>query len=170
MKEDIPPLSGIVEIDDTYVGGRKKNSPGHSGRGSEGKTIIFGTVERKGRIKLEVVPNLQKKTVAPILQNNVEPGTKIMTDEFAAYKRFGSLGYSQESVTHKTGEYVRGEVHTNSIEGFWSQLKRSITGTYHSVSRQHLGAYADVFAFRYSHRADLTPLPVTLFSSVARQV
>ena len=87
-----------------------------------------------------------------------------MTDEFSVYKKTGKLGFSRSAIKHLNKEFVRGNVHTNTIEGFWSRLKRSISGTYHSVSPKHLQSYVDEFAFRHNERASVSPLfiPLTL--------
>ena len=165
MKSGGGTLSGIVEADETYIGGKRK---GKRGRGAAGKTVVFGMAERGGKVRAQVVENVKGKTLTPLIQSSVEPGSTISTDELPSYNKVGSLGYEHGTVTHGKGQYVKGIFHTNTIEGFWSQLKRSINGTYHAVSRKHLPTYLNEFSFRYDHRDDLTPLPVTLFSRVAR--
>ena len=147
-------LSGIVEIDDTYIGGRRS---GKRGRGAEGKTPVFGMVQRKGNLKAHVVDNLKVKTVKPLMQEHIEEKSHIMTDEFLSYAKIRNYGLEHDVVKHGIKEYVRGNVHTNTIEGFWSQFKRSVKGTYHSVSPKHLQLYVDEFAWRYNHRASETP-------------
>jgi transposase-like protein len=142
-------LGGTVEIDDTYYGGKKE---GKRGRGAKGKSKVFGMVEREGEVKAEVVENLKAKTVMPIIQENVEKNSQIYSDELSSYALVTKHDFTHDVVKHAIKEYVRGNVHTNSIEGFWSQLKRSIDGTHHWVSPQHLQAYVNEFAWRYSHR------------------
>lgn len=142
-------LSGEVEADETYIGGRRR---GKRGRGADGKTVVFGTVQRKGKIKAVVVGNVKAKTLLPIIQGNVQRGARLITDEMPSYRRVKSLGYMHGSVRHAMKEYVRGTLHTNNIEGFWSQLKRSINGTYHAVSPKHLQSYVDEFSYRYNRR------------------
>ncbi|MGH7900740.1 MAG: IS1595 family transposase, partial [Thermodesulfobacteriota bacterium] len=134
---------------DTYIGGKHK---GKRGRGAEGKTPVFGMVERKGDVKAKVVDNLKKKTVKPLIENNIEQGSQVYTDEFLPYADVEKYGFNHDVIKHQIKEYVRGNVHTNTLEGFWSQLKRSIHGTYHSVSPKHLQLYVDEFAFRYNYR------------------
>jgi transposase len=145
------PLAGTVEADETYVGGIR---PGKRGRGAEGKTPVIGVVERGGRIHAKVTANTKMSTVIPFMWNVVKPGTHIMTDENPAYNRLSRLlhGFTHETIKHSDGQYVRGNVHTNTIEGFWSQLKRGMNGTYHAVSPKYLQSYVDEFAYRYSHR------------------
>jgi transposase-like protein len=149
-------LFGTVEADETYIGG--KGGHNKRGRGAENKTAVFGLVERKGNVKAQVVPNAQTKTLQPIINESVIKGSKIMTDEFLAYNKVSKNGYEHEAVKHYLKEYVRGQVHTNSIEGFWSQLKRSINGTYHAVSPKHLQTYVDEFSWRYNRRHASEPM------------
>ena len=136
FEENKDALSGIVELDETYVGGKGGNNK--RGRGSENKTPVFGMVERKGAIKARVTVDTKRKTVMPIIRQNVTIGTEIMTDEYLPYKSLIKEGYNHQTVTHGAREYVRGNVHTNTLEGFWSQMKRSINGTYHAVSPKYL--------------------------------
>lgn len=141
-------FKGEVEIDETYVGGKR---PGKRGRGAEGKTAVIGIVNRKGGVHAEVVPAVNTAKAMSILMRNVHPDATVNTDELGIYNLVGKI-WKHNRVEHGTGEYVRGTAHTNSIEGFWSQLKRSIDGTHHHVSRKHLQAYVNEFAFRYSNR------------------
>ncbi len=166
MSEDDTPLLGkeIIEADETYVGGIRK---GKRGRGAEGKTPVFGVVERKGSVKTKVIPNVKQVTLMPLIDSMVSPNSVITTDECNSYNRVKSLGHLHETVRHGRGEYVRGDVHTNTIEGFWSQFKRSVHGTFHAVSPKHLQAYLNEFSFRYNHRTSVLPLPVVMFSRVA---
>ncbi|MGH7901380.1 MAG: IS1595 family transposase [Thermodesulfobacteriota bacterium] len=150
MRPDDSKLNGTIEIDDTYIGGKR---PGKRGRGASGKTPVLGIVEREGDVKADVVENMKKKTVMPIIEENVEEKSTVYTDEFSSYGGMTKAGFEHDVVQHGIKEYVRGEVHTNTIEGFWSQLKRSLHGTYHSVSPKHLQLYVDEFAWRYNHRA-----------------
>lgn len=150
MRSEDSQLSGTIEIDDTYIGGKH---PGKRGRGASGKTPVLGIVERQGDLKADVVENMEKKTVMPIIQENIELKSTVYTDEFQSYASMNKAGFEHDYIQHGIKEYVRGEVHTNTIEGFWSQLKRSIHGTYHSVSPKHLQFYVDEFAWRYNHRA-----------------
>jgi transposase len=167
MKEDIGTIGGHVEIDETYIGGVR---PGKRGRGAAGKTAVFGAVERQGRIKLDVIEQVRAATLMPLVQKTVAPGTEISTDESNSYNALESLGYTHRTVKHGRNEFVRGKTHTNTIDGFWSQFKRSLSGTHHSVSPQHLQKYADEFSFRYNHRRDLEPLTSTLLSRASQPV
>lgn len=155
MHPDTDPLRGTVEIDDTYIGGKRH---GKRGRGAEGKTPVLGMVEREGDVKANVVENLKMRTVEPLISENIEKKSEVYTDEFFSYQHIKNYDYDHDVVKHRIKEYVRGNVHTNTIEGFWSQLKRSIHGTYHSVSPKHLQLYVDEFAYRYNHRASSVPV------------
>ena len=150
FEENKDALSGIVELDETYVGGKGGNNK--RGRGAENKTPVFGMVERKGAIKARVTVDTKRKTVMPIIRKNVAIGTDIMTDEYLPYRSLNKEGYNHQTVTHGVKEYVRGNVHTNTLEGFWSQMKRSINGTYHAVSPKYLQTYVDEFSYRYNAR------------------
>lgn len=151
MAQDVPLLSGTVEADETYVGGRKRG--GKPGRGSENKTAVVGVVQRQGSVIAKAVPTVDSSVVMPLIRENVRLGTKLMTDEFASYRTAKRMGYRHGTVNHGRKEYVRGDVHTNTIEGFWSQLKRSIDGTHHAVSPRKLQAYVDEFSYRYNRRS-----------------
>lgn len=149
------PLENIVELDETYIGGKNKNRHASKkvsnaqGRSTKDKTPVFGLVERNGRLTAMRVRNTTKATVMPIITKNVSLDAKIMTDEWKAYSGLSSL-YAHEIVKHGQGEYVVGKCHTNTIEGFWSLLKRGIIGIYHNVSSKHLDAYVDEFEYRYN--------------------
>ncbi len=162
MAEDGGTLGGMLEADESYIGG--KHSGGKRGVGAEGKTPVFGVVERGGKIKTKVIPHARASVVMPLLWDYAAPGSILSTDEAGIYNRAESIGFIHERVKHSVGQYVRGAVHTQTIDGFWSQFKRSLNGTYHSVSPKHLQTYLDEFCFRYSHRGDFRPLPETLFS------
>ncbi len=143
---------GVFEADETYIGGRGK---GVRGRGSKTKTPVFGVLKRKGNIYTKSVPNVARATIMPHLHANVAGGSTICTDEYHVYKRaFPTLRH--ETVNHGSKEYVRGIAHTNGLEGHWSQVKRSIKGTYVHVSAKWLQAYLDEFSWRYNRRSSPT--------------
>jgi transposase-like protein len=123
-------------------------------------------VERKGRVRAVTVPNVKKATLLPHLTKKVLPRETIYTDELASYNDLDKVGYQHHRVNHSEGIYVAGTAHTNTIEGFWSLLKRGIGGVYHSVGSQHLQSYLDEYSFRYNHRNDATPM----FQTMLRQV
>lgn len=142
-------LSGIVEVDETYVGGKR---PGKRGRGADGKTVVFGMMEKDGDIMTKVIPNVKGKTLKPIIKDNVETETEIQTDELPSYRGLDNQGYEHNTVNHGSGEYVNGDTHVNSVEGFWGHLKKGISSTHIHVSGKHLGKYAKEFEYRYNSR------------------
>jgi transposase-like protein len=143
------PLEGIVEADETYVGGK---AHGKRGRGAANKTPVVSLVERGGTVRSRVVTNVTGKNVKEVLQANVSPDATLMTDAFQVYREPGKDFAAHEVVDHGKGEYARGEAHTNTVEGFFSQLKRSLDGTHHHVSAKHLHRYVGEFDFRYNAR------------------
>lgn len=150
-------LMGVVEADETYIGGKR---PGKRGRGAAGKTPVIGIVERNGKVIAKVVNSVTTANVFTNISRNVDRAAVLYSDELAVYRYAPKFGYKHRKVNHGRKEYVRGDIHTNTIEGFWSQLKRSINGTHHSVSPQHLQKYVDEFAFRYNHRSCEAIFPV----------
>ena len=144
------PLKGTVEADETYVGGRR--SGGKRGRGAPNKTIVFGMLERDGDVMANVVPNVKKRTLQPIMKTNIEPGSTVHTDELRSYTGLAKSGFSHTTVNHGAKEYVRGTTHINGIEGFWARLKLSIRGTHVHVSGKHLQKYVKEFEYRYNRR------------------
>lgn len=146
------PLGGNgknVEADETMIGGVRK---GKRGRAAAGKTVVFGMLERGGDVMTEVVPNVRRVTLHPLIEESVLPGSTLQTDELLSYRTVEAKGFQHETVRHGAGEYVRGSAHVNSIEGFWSQIKRSINGTHIHVSKKHLPKYLGEFEFRYNMR------------------
>lgn len=146
---DTSALFGEVEADETYVGGKR---PGKRGRGAAGKIVVVGVKQRQGPVKTKVVPDAKTRTIEPFVRENVRQGSAVHTDEWWAYRKLGSRGYEHHSINHGLREWVRGDIHTNSIEGYWSQLKRSIHGTHIHVSVKHLPKYLAEFDFRHNVR------------------
>jgi transposase-like protein len=152
------PLGGegkIVEVDETYIGGKDTNKHRNKRRGKGGmdKEIAFSLVERGGRVRSHHVPTVTAKTLRPILHEQIHADTTVMSDDGGA--RLGKEFAKHATVNHSIGEYVRGDAHTNTIEGYFSILKRGIIGTYHHVSPQHLKRYLAEFDFRYNERMAL---------------
>lgn len=156
------PMGGegkIVEADETFIGGKERNK--HVGKrdkakiGGAGKEIAFSLVERGGKVRSFHVPKVNAKTLRPILVQQISRKTSLMTDGAGQYRHMGEEFDRHEMVNHEINEYVRGDVHTNTVEGYFSILKRGIVGTYHHVSAQHLKRYLGEFDFRYNERMDL---------------
>jgi transposase-like protein len=146
--EDGPPLEGIIEIDETYVGGKADWEHRWSN-----KAIVVGAVERGGRIRLRVIANNSRKTLHGFAKEVVDSEAEaIYTDEWLAYQGLEDEDTRHETVTHTEGEYVRGDVHTNTVESAWSLLKRGIVGSWHKVSVKHLPAYLDEMEWRMNGR------------------
>ncbi len=166
MSEEAPYMTGTVEVDETYVGGKR---PGKRGRGAAGKTAIVGALERGGNILPVVVERTDAATVEAVIELAASKGAKINTDEYGAYNGLQKLGYAHDTVNHGNEQWTKGDVHTQNIEGFWSQLKRSIDGTHHHVSKKHLQKYADEFAFRFNRRKSSSPMFLHLVSQMSEQ-
>ena len=148
-------LDGDVELDETFVGGKNKNRhrnkkvKNSQGRSFKDKTPVLGMLQRNGKVVCRVVKSTSKKHLtAPILQT-VKRSATLYTDECCGYDTVGKL-YKRKIVDHGKGQYVDGDAYTNTIEGFWSILKRGIIGIYHKVSRKHLQRYVNEFVFRYN--------------------
>jgi transposase-like protein len=158
LKDKAPELLGnMVEADETYVGGKGKNKHRDKrvertqGRSTENKTVMFGLLEREGKVKAEKVPNARKKTLQPIIIKTVKKGSTVITDEWRGYNKL-SVKFNHLRVNHSKDIYVDGIAHTNSIDGFWSLFKRGIIGIYHSVSEKHIDRYVTEFSQRYNTR------------------
>lgn len=143
-------MKGTIEADETYVGGRSRRV-GMLG-GMENKTPVVALVQRNGRVRSFVVPTVSASTLKSMLLENVNPSSHLMTDELPTYRKIGKNFASHDTVIHSKYEYVRGDAYTNTVEGFFSLLKRGINGVYHHVSKEHLHRYLDEFNFRYNHR------------------
>jgi transposase-like protein len=148
--EEQPLLRGTVEVDETLLGGKRKGY-GVGYRGN--KVVIAGAIERGGEIRLRLVPNTRKHNLHAFVNDHVAGDTEaIYTDELASYNGIGDGDTRHETVQHSKEEWVRGDVHTNSVESAWSLLKRSIVGSYHHISVKHLPAYLDEMEWRFNRR------------------
>jgi transposase-like protein len=150
-------LEGIVEVDETYVGGSLKNIHAKKKeklKGLDNKTMVFGAIERNGKVRAKVIPQTNIENITNAIDGFVQPDSFMVSDEHHAYNNVGKK-FKHRKVNHRAKEYVRKEdilVHTNNIEGYWSLLKRQIDGIHHSVSPKHLQRYVNESSFRYNNR------------------
>jgi hypothetical protein len=159
LVEEIKKLGGIIEVDETFVGGNghnkhKNKRAGKRGGGGvlAGKTAVVGAVKRKGNVVARVVENVRAGTLTAFVREAVSRKVNLLcTDQWIGYKRFGDK-CPHATVDHRVGEYVVGAVHTNTIEGFWWMIKRGCVGTFHKVSKKTLHLYVPEFQFRYNNR------------------
>jgi transposase-like protein len=162
--EHAPMLSGIVEVDETYVGGKRR----HVGRGNrDNKTMVLGAVARGGDVRFKIEKRADRKTLHAFIRAVVDDNAEaIHTDEWEAYKGIADENTRHETVNHHAEEWVRADVHTNTVEGVWSLFKRSIVGSYHQLSAKHMDAYLDEMAFRFNNRSNPYLFRDTLFKLV----
>jgi transposase len=178
MSEHISLEGSSVEIDETYVGGLAKNMHAAkrkqriTGTGGANKASVLGMVERGGRVVARVTKDVKSSTVFPIIHEHVLPASTVYTDEYAIYDSLATKanGYVHSRIQHSQKVYVMGDVHTNTIEGFWSLLKRGIGGVYHAVSAKYLQSYCDEYAFRYNHRFSNRPMFTLLLEQTTERV
>jgi transposase-like protein len=148
-------LSGHIEIDEAYVGGRVSGLGG--GRGAPNKTIVLGMAERKGRTVARVIPDVKTRSIRPFVEGMIEKGSTISTDELKSYSLLTGAGYRHGTVQHGKGEYYRYvckgvQFHVNTVEGFWRLFKASVRSTHVHISQKHMQRYLDEFTFRANHR------------------
>lgn len=145
-------LKGIVEADEVYVGGKEENKHEnkklHAGRGSVGKQPVLGIREREGEVMATPIPRADAQNIVGTINSHVEIGSTIYSDDHKAYKQLDGLDYKHSSVKHSQKEYVRGKVHTNSIESVWAILERTVMGVHHHVSKKHLKRYLNEVCYR----------------------
>jgi transposase-like protein len=145
---NMPKLNGIVEIDETYVGGkydkRRKRNPYE-------KQPVMGILQRDGTFEARTIPKASRRILYGVIKDRVSKDATIMTDELKAYK-YLDRAFMHKCVNHSTHEWVRGDIHTNGCENAWSLFKRSVIGSYHKVSTKHMDAYLDEFEWRFNGR------------------
>jgi transposase-like protein len=173
MTQDDTPLDGEVEVDETWVGGKpraglKQTASEAQRRAAATKATVWGAVERGGQVRAKVVDHRGGHVVRGQARKFVHTGATVFTDEYAAYSTLYREGYEHHQINHSTKVYVNGNVHTQTIEGFWSMVKNGIRGTHHSVSHKWLQSYLDEFAWRYNHRDDAQPMFKSLLTLACR--
>lgn len=157
------PLQGEVEADETFIGGKPRAYPKLSREQYiDRKAVVLGAVERGGRVHAEVIAHSGAGEIRPRVTDNVKGGSTLYTDDYGAYKPLAGI-YDHRAINHSARVYVSGDVHTQTIEGFWSLAKNGIRGVYHSVSHKWLGGYMNGYVFRYNHRTGLDPFRVLLW-------
>ena len=164
MNEHDSTLSGMVEVDETYIGGDLQNrtkryrlerdKAGIVPSGMEHKQPIIGMLQRGGIIIGKVLDKAHGKTIKPVLRRFIDTASTVITDGFGGYHGIHNNFKDHQIINHTQDEYVREEFHLNTLEGFWSLLKRGIQGQYHSISKRYLQSYVNEFCFRYSYRSD----------------
>ena len=154
--KSIMKFDGVTQVDETFVGGKNMKKPKErrikntQGRSTKTKTVVFGLLSN-GIVTTDIIPNTKGKTLKAVIKEMVEEGSIVVSDGWVGYSGLHKE-YDHKRIAHNKGQFVKDEFHTNSIEGFWSLLKRGILGIYHSASPKHLQKYCDEFAFRYNTR------------------
>jgi len=167
MGPEQTPLSGEIEMDETYMGGKPRNAdkrefakaPGTTQSAAikwshDKKVPVFGMVERQGKVAAYVVPKQPHKAIVEHIDTQVDPTSVVYTDDSRLYDRLGKTGWNHQVIDHSAKVYVSGDVHTQTIDGFWSLVKRGISGTHHAVSPKWLQGYLNEYVWRYNHRDD----------------
>lgn len=162
------PGSGGVEMDETYFGGVRRGKKGKPAAGDKKKTAVVGIVERGGRIRAFAARDTKSATLLGMVKEHMLPESTVFTDEYAPYDGISHMknGYTHKRIKHSEKVYVMGDIHTNTVEGFWSLLKGGIKGVYHSIGSGYVQSYLDEYAFRYNRRFDDQPM----FTAFLKQV
>lgn len=163
MEQDDTPLSGEVELDETFVGGKPRESQRREAKARgwnmqtaywDHKALVFGAVERKGRIRATTIPNSRASTLLPLAREYIMPDSLIYTDEWAAYESLGQRGYRHRRIKHSARVYVEGDTHTQTIDGFFGLFKNAVRGVHHGVSHKWLQGYLNEYVWRWNRRGD----------------
>ncbi|HSW96828.1 MAG TPA: IS1595 family transposase [Candidatus Saccharimonadales bacterium] len=167
MADDGEPMNGILESDETYIGGLAKNKRYVGDFNMKPKEILMGILQRGGKIHLQHIPNTGKWTMLKHIKENLTTDATIYTDQLGTYQQLAKYGYAHSFVNHRETYVIKGtDIHTNSIEGFWSIFKRGVTRVYTHISPKYLQHYADEYGFRYGNRQ----LGDSMFTELLRQI
>ena len=171
MSEEISLEGAAVEMDETYVGGKRRNGKRGRPAANDGKkTCVVGAVEHGGKVIAVASSDASKKTLHGVAKEYILPDSIVYTDEWRGYNGLSKVnGYQHRRINHSAGVYVVGTTHTNTIEGFWSLVKRGIGGVYHSVSKKYLQTYLDEYSFRYNRRNNGQPMFTSLLEQVSER-
>jgi transposase len=160
-------LTRKVEVDEAYFGGRRKGGAGRPMSGDKhGKQTVVGIAQREGRVKAVLADDAKMSTLNGIVKEHVLPGAIVFTDDWTGYNGLEARGYQHHRINHSAKIYVSGDVHTNTIEGFWSLVKRGLGGVYHNVGRHYLQSYLNEYSFRYNRRFDCQPMFVSFLNQI----
>jgi len=173
-------FKGIVEADETYIGGAQRNhskqkrqarrESGLNFTGMQHKQAVIGILERAGRIKMQVLEKANGRNIKPIIEQTVDKEASLVTDGFGGYAGLAKTYKEHQVLNKEKEEYVRGEYHTNTLEGFWTLLKRGIYGQYHKVSIRHLQSYLNEFTFKYNHINTITEITNRILTCFSTEV
>lgn len=173
LEEETNPFGGPeshgVEMDETYYGGRRKGYIGRPGSGDKKKTPIIGVVERSGRIVAKAATNVNAETLTDMVKEYVMPESTVFTDDFSGYDRLSKHGYTHHRIKHSEKVYVMGNIHTNTVEGFWGLFKNGVRGVYHSVGKRYLQTYLNEYSFRFNRRFDVQPMFLSFMNQIEKR-
>jgi transposase-like protein len=181
IDDDDSPLTGEVEIDESAWGGKIRASDRSRAATSTqrrqaamakvtNRPTIFAMVERGGRVRVAVIPTRSKETIHGLIRQNVSPEATVYTDEWALYSDLGHDFAAHHQIKHKDGTYADGHIHTQTVEGFFGNVKRGLSGVQHNVSRKWLELYVSEFAFKYNHREDGVPMFRLMLANIAKGI
>lgn len=175
LEEGTNPLGGPggkgVEMDETYMGGKRKGGVGRPMAGDKAKTAVVGMVERQGRIKALVADDVKGSTLLGMVREHILPKSTVFTDEYLSYDGISHMnrGYQHRRINHSSRVYVVGDIHTNTIEGFWGLVKNGIRGVYHSVGKGYLQTYLNEYSFRFNRRFDVQPMFLSFMNQIDKR-
>lgn len=160
LQTDVELLEGVFELDETYIGGKNRNRhkdkkfENCQGRSTVDKEAVFGLLNREGKVVAYQVPDVTKETLEPIIEATIQKGCTVNTDEWKSYNGLTKLNYNHKKVYHNKGQYADGDTTTNRVENYWSNVKRTLKGSYITVSPKYLQNYINECSFKYNHKGN----------------